>query len=287
MAYTVRDLNDYSEMLNVPRLQREIWGLDDPIIGLYPPVLNTASKNGGVVLGAFDDASGEMIAFLFSFLGRAPGGPVKLCSQSMGVRKEWRDQGVAEALKRTQRDRAISQALPLITWMFDPVEGPNAHLNLHKLQAISRTYVRDVYGSNFGVLNAGLPTDRLLVEWWVVGDWLLPDRDEDLDAIWDSLPVFDVAGSGPSRWIVRADLALENDVILLEIPADFQAVKAANMELALDWRLKVRKAFEKYFSAGYLAVDFISAIERGERRSRYLLKRGTPELLADIGVDAW
>jgi predicted GNAT superfamily acetyltransferase len=287
MAYTVRDLNDYSEMLNVPRLQQEIWGLDDPTIGLYPPVLNTASKNGGVVLGAFDDANGEMIAFLFSFLGREPGGPVKLCSQSMGVLKEWRGQGVAEALKRTQRERAISQALPLITWTFDPVEGPNAQLNLHKLQAISRTYVRDVYGSNFGVLNAGLPTDRLLVEWWVVGDWLLPDRDEDLDAIWDSLPVFDVAGSGPSRWIVRADLALENDFISLEIPADFQAVKAANMELALDWRLKVRKAFEKHFSAGYLAVDFISAIERGERRSRYLLKRGTPDLLADIGVDAW
>ena len=285
MTYTIRDLKNYTEMLNVRVLQQKIWGLDDPNIGLYPPVLNTASKNGGVVLGVFDNETGEMIGFLFSFLGREPGGPFKLCSQSMGILREWRGQGIAEALKRTQRERTLAQSLPLITWTFDPLEGPNAHLNLHKLRAISRTYLRDVYGSNFGVLNAGLPTDRLLVEWWVRGARLERGQDDELDDIWDSPSVFEIKGQSPERWIARADFSLKAETILLETPADIQVVKAANMELALDWRLKVRKAFEKYLANGFIAVDYVSVIDRGERRNRYVLQKGTPELLADIGLE--
>ena len=57
------------------------------------------------------------------------------------------------------------------------------------------------------------------------------------------------------------------------------------MELAFDWRMKVRKAFETYFGKGYLAVDFISTIERGQRRNRYVLQKQTPELLAKIGIE--
>lgn len=282
MSYTIRDLKSYEEMVAVRQLQLEIWGFNDPNTGLYPPVLNTAAKNGGVVLGAFDDRTGRMVGFLFSFLGREPGGPFKLCSQAMGVLKAYRGQGIAEALKQAQRERTIAQGLPLITWTFDPLEAPNAHLNLHKLRAVSRTYWRDVYGSNFGELNAGLPTDRLLAEWWVSGRWLSGRQDaaEEITAA----PIFDIQGQGEGRWIGRANLALDDDLLYLEIPADIHAVKTANMELALDWRLKVRKAFEKYFNRGYLAVDFISTREQGERRNRYLLRRASPELLAEIGI---
>ena len=283
MDYTIRDLKNYDEMVAVRRLQQEIWGFDDPQAGLYPPVLNTAAKNGGVVLGAFEKDTGQMIAFLFSFLGREPGGPFKLCSQAMGVHPEWRGQGLAEALKQVQRERTIVQGLPLITWTFDPLEAPNARLNLHKLRAISRTYWQDVYGSNFGTLNAGLPSDRLVVEWWVKGARLERNPEDDELAWYEATPIFEIQGQGLNRWIVRADLVLDDDLLQLEIPADIQPFKAVNMELALDWRLKVRKAFEKYFSQGYLATDFVSVFERGERRSRYILQKATPELLADIG----
>jgi predicted GNAT superfamily acetyltransferase len=73
-------------------------------------------------------------------------------------------------------------------------------------------------------------------------------------------------------------------MVLLETPADIHPVKETNMELAFDWRMKVRKAFEKYLDKGYIVVDFISVIERGERRNRYVLQRGTLELLAEIGI---
>lgn len=280
--FTIRDLENYEEMLAVHKLQQQIWGLDDPTVGLYPPVINTAAKNGGIVLGAFDDSTGQMVGFLFSFLGREPGGPLKLCSQAMGILKEWRRYGIGEALKQQQRRRALAQELPLITWTYDPLEGPNAHLNLHKLKAVSRHYLRDVYGSNFGVLNAGLPSDRLLVEWWIKGPCLEKARAENQP---EGANIFLLTGHGPEKRVEQVNLALEAEILSLEIPADIHPVKAANMALALDWRLKVREAFEHYFSKGYLAVDFISSIEQGERRNRYQLQKAHSELLAEIGIE--
>lgn len=285
MNYTIRALQTYDEMLAIHQLQQEIWGLDNPHFGLYPPILNTMSKNGGVVLGAFDPGSGAMVGFLVSFLGREPGGPFKLCSQTMGVKKEWRGYGIAEALKQSQRERTIGQGLPLITWTFDPLEGPNAQLNLRKLRAISRTYVRDIYGFNFGALNAGLPSDRLLVEWWVQGPRLETELDDEYEEkIWNSPPIFEIQGQGLGRRIIRADFSLGTEVVLLEIPADIHPLKETDMELAYDWRLKVRKAFEKYLDKGYIVVDFISAIERGERCNRFVLQKATLELLSEIGI---
>ncbi len=283
MGYIVRDLTSYAEMVAVRQLQHQIWGFDEPEIGLYPPVLNTAAKNGGVVLGAFDEETGQMVGFLFSFLGREPGGPFKLCSQALGVLPDWRGQGIAESLKCVQRERALAQDLPLITWTYDPLESPNAYLNLHKLHAIARTYWRDVYGSDFGQLNAGLPTDRLLVEWWVKGPRLASTSQVEVEW-WEAVPVFEVAGQGVERWITRANLILTDELLQLEIPADLQRLKAANLELALDWRLKVRRAFEDYFSRGYLAIDFMSTFEGEERRNRYILQKIDPKLLIAIGL---
>lgn len=283
MTFTVRDLETYEEMLGIHRLQREIWGLSEPDFGMYPPMLTTIAKNGGVVLGAFDDQTGQMVAFSVGFLGREPGGPLKLCSQAMGVLKAWRGRGIAEALKQAQREQAMAQGLPLITWTYDPLEGPNAHLNLHKLRAISRTYWRDLYGSEFGALNAGLPTDRLVVEWWLEGAWLKREqKNREVEA--EARPIFDIEGTGLDRRIASTRLDLDAPLLYLETLADLHPVKEANLDLALDWRLKVRQAFETYFARGYIAVDFHSRFEDGQRRNGYLLRLATPALLAEIGI---
>lgn len=285
MGYTIRDLQSYNEMVSLRRLQHEIWGFAEPGTGLYPPILLTMSKNGGLVLGAFEKETERMIGFLVGFLGREPGGPFKLCSQVMGIHPDWRGQGIGEHLKLIQRERTLAQELSLITWTYDPLEAPNAHLNLHKLRAISRAYWRDVYGSDFGTLNIGLPSDRLLVEWWIRGERLNEESEIDWDVLDEAPPIFETSGREPTRQIVRANLALKADTLQMEIPANIHPVKAANMELALDWRMKVRKAFETYFDKGYILTDFVSFTERGERRNRYLLQKSTPELLAEIGVE--
>ena len=93
-----------------------------------------------------------------------------------------------------------------------------------------------------------------------------------------------MAGQGVERWIARAHLALADDLLQLEIPADLHRLKATNLELALDWRLKLRRAFETYFDRGYLVSDFISTFEGEERRNRYILQKINPELVAKIGL---
>jgi len=72
MIYAVRDLTKYEEYLQVREVQQQIWGFAQGE-GLYPPALNTAAENGGVVIGAFD--GGKLIGFLFGLVLRlAEGG---------------------------------------------------------------------------------------------------------------------------------------------------------------------------------------------------------------------
>jgi predicted GNAT superfamily acetyltransferase len=234
-------------------------------------VLNTAAHNGGTVLGAFDDS--RMIAFLFGFLGLHEGRRLKLCSQTMGVLPEYRNRGVAAALKWAQRERVLALDIDLITWTYDPLEAPNARLNLHTLGAIVRKYKRNIYGENFGALGRGLPSDRFLVEWWVKSEGVEQRAagQEPGPADHDSPIVNPCAGEGAVRQIAAVNLDADGPALRVEIPADIQAVKKTDMARAMDWRLKTRQIFETYFGRGYRVVDLVRAGEDRDRRNYYVL----------------
>ena len=68
------------------------------------------------------------------------------------------DQRVVEAFER---------GIELVEWTFDPLEIKNAYLNLEKLGAIARRYNINQYGISSSPLQGGLPTDRLVAEWWL------------------------------------------------------------------------------------------------------------------------
>jgi predicted GNAT superfamily acetyltransferase len=55
----------------------------------------------------------------------------------------------------------------LIEWTFDPLEIKNAYLNIEKLGAIARRYNINQYGITSSPLQGGLPSDRLIAEWWL------------------------------------------------------------------------------------------------------------------------
>jgi predicted GNAT superfamily acetyltransferase len=281
-TFTIRDLKTYDEFLQIHRIQQAIWGFAEPDTGLYPPFLFTASKNGGVVLGAFDP-QGHMIGYIFSFLGREPGGPLKLCSQTMGVLSEWRSRGVATALKWAQRERALAAGLSLITWTFDPLEGANAWLNMRKLGAVSRRYWRNIYGEQFGALNQGLPSDRLLVEWWIRGKGVEIKAEAETAKV---VPMFEVKGQGMARRVTVFHTDLDAPCLTLEVPTDIQHLKRADRSLALDWRLRVREAFETYFERGYVVTDFETEGTGEVRRNHYILSKATEDLRDWIGLES-
>jgi len=271
MTVTIRDLTKYDEFLRMLDVQQQCWGFTQRE-GLYPPMLNTAAQNGGTVLGAFD--SDRLIGFLFGFLGLHADRRLKLCSQTLGVLPEYRNRGVAAALKWAQRDRVLALGIDLITWTYDPLEAPNARLNLHILGACANEYRCNVYGENFGALGRCLPSDRLLVEWWLKSDRV--ERRTEGRGAEDGAPdgpiVNPCAGEGAARRIESINLELDMPIARVEIPSDIQAMKQADVALALDWRMKTRQIFEAYFGRGYHAVDLLRINEHGTRRNCYVLK---------------
>ena len=131
-------------------------------------MLITAVHNGGLVLGAFIEE--KMIGFVFGFPGleTTPDGPrPKHCSHMMGIHPDHRDGGIGFALKRAQWQMVRHQGLDHITWTYDPLLSRNAYLNIAKLGAVCTTYRRSEYGDMRDGLNAGLPSDRFQLDWWI------------------------------------------------------------------------------------------------------------------------
>jgi predicted GNAT superfamily acetyltransferase len=164
MAIVIRPLTEIDEFADAVQLQREIWGFED--IELLPQRLFVvANKIGGQVLGAFD--RDKMVAFSLCIPGLKRGGKFYLHSHMLGVLPPYRNTGLGRRMKLQQREYGLSNGLELIEWTFDPLEIKNAFFNIEKLGVIVRRYVYNQYGTTSSHLHGGLPTDRLVAEWWI------------------------------------------------------------------------------------------------------------------------
>ena len=160
---TIRRAESVADYRACQDAQRRAWGIDED--GYLIPVATMVGANlhGGLVVGAFLP-SGEAVAISFAFLGRTDG---RLClySQLTGVVPSYQSRGLGYQIKLLQRDFARAEGIDLIAWAFDPLQAGNAHFNLARLGATAVRYVANMYGERTDRLNAGVPTDRLIVEW--------------------------------------------------------------------------------------------------------------------------
>jgi predicted GNAT superfamily acetyltransferase len=279
----IKILESPEEMTAIEDLQRAVWpGSETDVVPAH--MLITAIHNGGLVAGAFRDD--RLIGFVFGFPGIefTPDGPrPKHCSHMMGIHPEYRDSGIGFALKRAQWQMVRHQGLDHITWTYDPLLSRNAYLNITKLGAVCAAYRRSEYGDMRDGLNAGLPSDRFFVDWWINTrrvERRLGKRPRrplklenfskaDLQPLY-SLPVREAGLPRPPEHYAP----LEGKLALVEIPSDFPALKAADFSLARDWRYFSREVFETAFAAGYIVTDFVYDIQR----SFYVLSHGESTL---------
>lgn len=162
-AMAIRQLDQLEEMRACVALQKEVWNFSDA--ELVPlRLFVVAQKIGGQVLGAFD--GDELVGFTLALPGSRSGRPY-LHSQMLAVRAQYRNAGLGRRMKLFQRDDALGRGFELIEWTFDPLEIKNAYLNLEKLGAIARRYNPNQYGVTSSPLHGGLPSDRLIAEWWL------------------------------------------------------------------------------------------------------------------------
>jgi predicted GNAT superfamily acetyltransferase len=144
-------------------LQKEVWNFTDAeLVPLRMFVV--ADKVGGQVMGAFEGDT--MVGFALSVPGTRSG-HIYLHSHMLAVRKDHRNGGLGRQLKLMQREDALTRGIELIEWTFDPLEIKNAYLNIEKLGAVARRYNINQYGITSSPLQGGLPSDRLIAEWWL------------------------------------------------------------------------------------------------------------------------
>jgi predicted GNAT superfamily acetyltransferase len=162
-SIVIRRCQGLDELRACVTLQKEIWNFtDSELVPLRMFVV--AEKVGGQVMGAFEGT--EMVGFALSVPGTRSG-HIYLHSHMLAVRKEHRNSGLGRRLKLLQREDALARDIELIEWTFDPLEIKNAYLNIEKLGAIARRYNINQYGVTSSPLQGGLPSDRLIAEWWL------------------------------------------------------------------------------------------------------------------------
>jgi predicted GNAT superfamily acetyltransferase len=162
-SVVIRRCRGLEELRACVALQKEVWNFTDAeLVPLRMFVV--AEKIGGQVMGAFEGE--KMVGFALSLPGNRSGHPY-LHSHMLAVKKDHRNSGLGRRLKLLQREDALARGIELIEWTFDPLEIKNAFLNIEKLGAIARRYNINQYGITSSPLQGGLPSDRLIAEWWL------------------------------------------------------------------------------------------------------------------------
>ncbi len=281
----IRSLETVQEIAQTEDIQRVAWTMSD--LDIIPGhALHAMQHNGAVLLGAFD--GDRVVGFVFGVLGtednpnrvdQVAAARLKMYSVIAGVLPEYQQHDVGYRLKMAQRDFALRIGIRLITWTYDPLESLNARFNIGKLGAVCHRYLRHFHGDMTGI-NNGLPTDRFETEWWVTQNRVAARSERK----WRPLKL-DALLAGGALLVNEASIndaglpvpplnyiSRPSNLMLVEIPANVQNIKRADMALALQWRMHTRDIFENMFSSGFIVTDFVPHVDdRGNPRSYYLL----------------
>jgi predicted GNAT superfamily acetyltransferase len=228
-------LAEYDECV---RLQHLVWGRD---IAVPSAIFVVAHHTGGQVLGAFSGAT--VVGFTLALAATRAGKPY-LHSHMTAVLPEFSDGGVGRRLKLFQRQDAIKRGVDLIEWTFDPLALKNAHFNLVRLGAVARRLIRDCYGVTKSPLHGGLPTDRLVAEWWL--------RSERVKSI-----------------LADDTLPSKASVERVSLPANLAEIKAIGATANI--QTKARDDFQRLFAQGCVATS----VESSNSTVDYILEPAT------------
>ncbi len=235
----IQIIDDSKQIGEFMEIIKSAWQSESAISG-FKDTIHSMAYHGGIVLAAFDN--GKMIGFSFSYPGYRHG-HTYLYSHMTGVIDNKKYSGAGYELKMMQRKLAIEYGYDLIAWTFDPIMSLNGYFNTGKLGAVSRTYIDNFYGTMDDGINRGLPTDRLVAEWYI---------NDDIDRSYDN-PFFINEIHGYSMDF--RDISGEK-FIGIRLIKGFYDLKKANLEKAVDIKKDLRIIFHKLFNEGYTLINF-------------------------------
>lgn len=238
----LRPLDSLDDADRIVHVLVQTWGGEQVV---PREMIRALGESGNVPYGAFSGE--ELIGYVLGWFGAGPGREIHVHSHMLATVPDRRHRGVGYALKLAQRAQALDLGIGVVRWTFDPLVARNAHLNLHKLGTTIVRFERDFYGEMRDALNRGDRSDRFFVRW-------------DLERT-PGLRSVETAGAAA---ILRRDEAgrpvrerADRPVLLLEIPGDHAALRAADPGLARRWRDQVADAAEECLGRGLLGLSFL------------------------------
>lgn len=221
---------------------QQIWSHPEGV-PLPPEMLRAFAYTGNYVGAAFD---GDQIVGV-SCAFRTDHGA--LHSHIAGVLPSHQGRSIGYLLKLHQRAWALRRGIGQIAWTFDPLIRRNAHFNLIKLGARADDYLSDFYGTMTDQINIGDHTDRLLVQWDLLGQ--VPGR-----AIMPRLGACTVLSIGADGDPVVQPGA-DGDRVL-QVPAQIEALRRSDPPMAARWRMALREALATAARDGHRIVGLDS-----------------------------
>jgi predicted GNAT superfamily acetyltransferase len=200
--------------------------------------LRALSWSGNYVAMA-RSADGALMGTCIGFFS-VPGARL-LHSHLAAVHPAARSRGIGVALKLHQREWARERGADSIAWTFDPLQRRNLVFNLVRLGATPTAFLWDHYGASADPMNAGFPTDRLLVHW--------PVRETASGAV-TSFPA-DLPRAlteGPDGAPVVTPSAAP--VVLVGTPTDIMALRHRAPEVARAWREALTESLGRAMNDG-------------------------------------
>jgi predicted GNAT superfamily acetyltransferase len=269
VEWTCRLLENNDDFAEATQLEKRVWQLEDQEV-LPISLLHAMVKGESFLAGAYNQE--RMVGMAFGFPARKNGEWI-LWSHVTGVDPAFQGHGVGSALKLFQRTWAIKHGYRTISWTFDPLQSKNARFNLHVLGATADRYHVNFYGKMTDALNAGLPSDRLEVNWKVgrksaerestqdiiETHTLIPDDEKLLSFSEKGFPVLNASHSFQRK-------------IFVAIPENINHLKKTDRQLAFEWRIALREALQVGFANGFKAESVVSNSEG----SWYVLTKPSP-----------
>ncbi len=267
----IRELKDPEEFEQAVEVQYSAWRMKDYREAVPAHMLKALADTSGLLLGAFDTETGELIGMAIGFYVCSNDGKKYLYSHMVGVKEGLKYKGVGYRLKLAQREYALKNNVDLIMWTYDPAQSLNANFNINKLGVINRDFKINYYGEIRDGINIGMPTDRFKVEWWIRSPRVEkrisagPPKLDFNTMIHDygCKQAADIESKEDLPCIRTINTNLENYCVMVPIPRDINSIREASFEKALEWRLMLRQLFTYYIlEKGYIVVEYLLDKER-------------------------
>ena len=252
----VRTLTNLAELDQARMVFDATWPMVEGGSNLPSNLFRALVHAGAYACGAY--VGEQMVGSTVAFIAREPdidGRPLVLLHSHMAaVLADYRNRSLGTAMKCHQRLWALQQGIEVISWTFDPLVRRNLRLNMLKLGAQVRGYECNFYGRMDDDYDFVDESDRVFA-WWVVDS-------ERANA----------AALGQLRALTDEELEAHPDAVVITIPDDIVALRAADPDAGHRWRIKVREQMQDALGRGYVVTNLTEAGD-------YVMERpvGTPQ----------